>query len=593
MPEQSIPKSSSYSLSLKDLMSGKLIRISQKLQAVSSIVETVASGLSVLGDFEGLIKLGVDIDQTRVRYQTLLGSVGKGNQLFQKIEQLSIKSPYDTAELLKDGQNMLSLGMAQEKILPSMRMLGDIASGSQGKLHALTSAYAQIQSSGHLTTQTLKDMTDAGFNPLKVISKSTGRSMASLRKDMLHGSLSAGMITKALQLATSKGGRFHDMMNRLGNTVGGKMMQLKNRITILIAQIVTTLKPVISIFENIGLKAIGYLFPVIDMLTKLFKWVNQNKLSIGLLGIAVAALSGEFLIALVRMKAFAVWQKIVTFWTQTVTAVQWLWNAAMNANPIGIIIAAVAALAAIVIYLWNKFEWFRGGIVGMWEVLKNFGSIIKDFIIDRLKGILSGITGLGSALLHLFKGEWSEAWSAGKKAVGDLVGFGDVKKAYDKAKGIGKSFSEGYQKGVHMGKIGLPHTDLKPPKIPGYPPGAQAAAKLKTKVPDLSNLQTVPSAAGQNLSVTHKTKPAGIANWALSTGEDKAHNVGEKSAGYNVQGITGGGQRQTHITINLGKLQDKTEIHTTTLAEGLDQVEDRIKETLLSVLQHVNPTAIA
>ncbi|MFD9615502.1 hypothetical protein ACFWWS_39725, partial [Streptomyces sp. NPDC059083] len=40
-------------------------------------------------------------------------------------------------------------------------------------------------------------------------------------------------------------------------------------------------------------------------------------------------------------------------------AAQWLLNAAMEANPIGLIVAAIVGLVAGVIYAWNHFDWFR------------------------------------------------------------------------------------------------------------------------------------------------------------------------------------------------------------------------------------------
>ncbi|MEQ4489670.1 MAG: phage tail tape measure protein [Dehalococcoides mccartyi] len=53
--------------------------------------------------------------------------------------------------------------------------------------------------------------------------------------------------------------------------------------------------------------------------------------------------------------------------TKAATAAQWLWNAAINANPIGLIITAVAALTAGIVLLvknWDKVTGFFKGLFG-------------------------------------------------------------------------------------------------------------------------------------------------------------------------------------------------------------------------------------
>ncbi|MFV8370868.1 phage tail tape measure protein [Flavobacterium sp. LB2P74] len=119
--------------------------------------------------------------------------------------------------------------------------------------------------------------------------------------------------------------------------------------------------------------------------------------------------------------------------TGVASAAQWAWNAAMTANPIGLVIVGVAALVGVVALCWNKFEGFRNVLFKGWEMLKLFGNTIKTYVVDRFKGLLSGLSGVGKALMHFFKGEWSEAWQTGKQAASDLVGVDAAKNA---AKGL-------------------------------------------------------------------------------------------------------------------------------------------------------------
>lgn len=52
------------------------------------------------------------------------------------------------------------------------------------------------------------------------------------------------------------------------------------------------------------------------------------------------------------------------------TVAQWLLNTAMDANPIGLIVIAITALVAAIVYLWNTNEDFRASITETWNGIK-------------------------------------------------------------------------------------------------------------------------------------------------------------------------------------------------------------------------------
>ena len=78
--------------------------------------------------------------------------------------------------------------------------------------------------------------------------------------------------------------------------------------------------------------------------------------------------------------------------------VQLAWNLALMANPIGLVVIAVAGLVAAFVLLWNKCEGFRNFFTKMWEGIKKIGSSVADFIggifekkINVIKGIINGV----------------------------------------------------------------------------------------------------------------------------------------------------------------------------------------------------------
>ena len=69
------------------------------------------------------------------------------------------------------------------------------------------------------------------------------------------------------------------------------------------------------------------------------------------------------------------------------TAAQWLFNIAMDANPIGLVIVAIAALTAAGIYLYTHWKPFRDFVNGLWGDLKSFGYWIQHTLWPIIKNI--------------------------------------------------------------------------------------------------------------------------------------------------------------------------------------------------------------
>ncbi|PWN62309.1 phage tail tape measure protein [Chryseobacterium oncorhynchi] len=127
-------------------------------------------------------------------------------------------------------------------------------------------------------------------------------------------------------------------------------------------------------------------------------------------------------------------QRLQNLWNAITAASSRVLAASMWGIPIVWIVAGIVALIAIVAVCWNKFEGFRTVIFKGWEAMKLFGNVIKDYVINRFKEMLSGVTGIGAALLAFFKGDWKTAWETGKKAAMDLTGAGSTLTALNQVK---------------------------------------------------------------------------------------------------------------------------------------------------------------
>lgn len=97
----------------------------------------------------------------------------------------------------------------------------------------------------------------------------------------------------------------------------------------------------------------------------------------------------------IAMAAQATWMGIVRVATIAWTGVQWLLNAALSANPIGLVVIAIAALVAGIIYAWNHSETFRKVVIAVWNAIKKAALAVVNWFVDTalpwLKKVWDGI----------------------------------------------------------------------------------------------------------------------------------------------------------------------------------------------------------
>lgn len=482
----------------------------------------------ISGAFSGgaaLLKMAMDAQQTQVAFQQLTGSATTAKALISSLGELAVATPFSDAELTKNAAALLESGTAAANVVPTLTMLGDVSRGNAEKLGSLTGAFAQVQTDGKLTSDTLSELVNAGFNPLEEISRTSGIAMSKLQADLAAGKISADQLTTSLISATGPGGQFFGSMQAQSETAAGKWQQFNERMESAGTSLGTALLPTATNFID------NALLPMAAVLETAANWLSKHS---DLVGLLAAVIGG----ALIGYKMWAIGQGIV--------------NMVMSLNPIGLVVAGIVALIGGVIYAWNTFSGFRGAVVGVWEWLKAFGTLIKDFVIDRIKGMISGISGLGQAIMYMFKGEWSKAWETGKTAVKDLVGVDAVKHAADNAGKLGGAFSKGFDDGVKMKPISL--KSLMPATTPA------------------TRMQPTANYAGLGQS------PVQTGGAGLGGAKDK------------VEGITSGGAR--NIIINLQKLFDNINIHAATVNEGVSDMEQIVTEALLRVLNSANAIAI-
>ncbi len=96
---------------------------------------------------------------------------------------------------------------------------------------------------------------------------------------------------------------------------------------------------------------------------------------------------------------------------------QWLVNAAMSANPIALIVIAIAALVAAFIWAWNNVDGFAEFWIGVWDAIKNAFSAAVEWIGTTWTSFTTWLGETASSIGDWFTGVWDRITGAFSSAM--------------------------------------------------------------------------------------------------------------------------------------------------------------------------------
>lgn len=189
-------------------------------------------GLALGAGLVSLAKTGIEAAMTMegltAQFTVMTGSAEKAKDVISEIADFAAKTPFDKLGLSNAAKTLMAFGMEADKVVPTLKMLGDVAGSDQNKLNSLALVFGQIQSAGKLTGGDLLQLINQGFNPLTIISQKTGIAVAELKDQMSKGAITADMVTAAFRAATSEGGLFFGNLEAQSQTLQGRISTLKD-----------------------------------------------------------------------------------------------------------------------------------------------------------------------------------------------------------------------------------------------------------------------------------------------------------------------------------------------------------------------------
>jgi hypothetical protein len=271
------------------------------------------------------------------------------------------------------GVSTTDMGKSLEEIDASSRRTGQSTEDN-------IAAYTKLVTATKDTTKAHDDLAVAqdlaAFKGISVASaaddvvKAQGGQTRALKELGIATTDAAGKQLSTTQIMKNLTDAVHGQADAMGDTASGQMARYKESLDQTKVAVGEALLPVLKEFLN--------------MLQPLFTWLANNQAILKVLAPIIAIVAGTILAVTTALR---IW-----------VAVQTVLNVVLSANPIGIVILAVAALIAIIVLAIRHWQDIRNVINDAWSILKDLGGWIMNnwqIIVDILLGPL------GVFLTHL------------------------------------------------------------------------------------------------------------------------------------------------------------------------------------------------